>query len=309
MSPSRSGKDDLYAAIAQALGARREPPAEIRLAQAAPGNAASRPLRILLAEDNPVNRQLAIALLTRRGHDVTVAETGQAAVDHVERERFDVVLMDVQMPVMGGFEATRIIRERECASGGHLPIVALTARAMNGDRELCLAAGMDEYLAKPLRAADLYATVEALGAAGTAREPAIDGDPGADRPPVNPRHQAADALLERFLGDRSLLRAVAETFIDHLPVLLADVDAAVAAGDQQAIQSAAHSLKGSAGNFGYAPAFDAALHLEQLGHARATEGVPEASGIVHRTMDELVWLLRETIAEPVPDPIESFDPQ
>jgi HPt (histidine-containing phosphotransfer) domain-containing protein len=161
---------------------------------------------------------------------------------------------------------------------------------MNGDREQCLAAGMDEYLAKPLRAADLYATVDALGGAARAPEPSTEGLP------------AADALLECFLGDRSLLRAVAETFIDHLPVLLDDVDAAVAAGDPPAIQRAAHSLKGSAGNFGYAPAFDAALHLEQLGHAGATEGVPEASGIVHRTMDELVRLLRETIAEPVVGP-------
>jgi signal transduction histidine kinase/CheY-like chemotaxis protein len=285
-------QEELYAAVAQALGACRQPRAEIRLAQAT-GNPTSRPLRILLAEDNPVNRQLAIALLHRRGHVVTVAENGQAAVDHVERQRFDLVLMDVQMPVMGGFEATRIIRERERASGGHLPIVALTARAMNGDRELCLAAGMDQYLAKPLRAADLYATVDALGAAAPEPEPAANGHADADR------HPGAEALLERFLGDRSLLQAVAETFIDHLPVLLADVDAAVAARDLQAVQRAAHSLKGSAGNFGYAPAFDAALHLERLGHAGASESVPEASGTVHRTMDELVRLLRETIAEPV----------
>jgi signal transduction histidine kinase/CheY-like chemotaxis protein len=285
-------QEELYAAVAQALGARREPPAEIRLPQPAQGNALSRPLRILLAEDNPVNRQLAIALLNRRGHVVTVAENGQAAVDHVERERFDLVLMDVQMPIMGGFEATRIIRERECVSGGHLPIVALTARAMNGDRELCLAAGMDEYLAKPLRAADLYATVDALGAAAPAPEAATEGHSCSDG------HPAADALLERFLGDRSLLQAVAETFIDHLPVLLGDVDAAVAAGDLPGIHRAAHSLKGSAGNFGYAPAFEAALTLEQLGRAGTSEGVTEASAIVHRTMDELVRLLRETIAAP-----------
>ena len=161
---------------------------------------------------------------------------------------------------------------------------------MNGDRERCLAAGMDEYLAKPLRAADLYATVDALGAPALA--PAADEHPEADR------HPASDALLERFLGDRSLLRAVAETFIDHLPVLLGEVDA-VAARDLPALQRAAHSLKGSAGNFGYEPAFEAALHLEQLGRDGTGEGVPEASVTLHRTMDELVRLLRETIADPV----------
>ena len=194
-------QQELYAAVAQALGAqsrRRRPRSGSRRRRRR--DAASRPLRILLAEDNPVNRQLAIALLNRRGHIVTVAENGQEAVDHVERERFDLVLMDVQMPVMGGFEATRIIRERERASGGHIPIVALTARAMNGDRELCLAAGMDEYLAKPLRAADLYATVDAFGAAAPAPE-ARRWASGSDG------HPAADALLERFLGDRRLFLA------------------------------------------------------------------------------------------------------
>jgi two-component system, sensor histidine kinase and response regulator len=210
-----------------------------------------------------------------------------------ERTRFDLVLMDVQMPVMGGFEATRIIREREHASGDHIPIVALTARAMNGDRELCLAAGMDQYLSKPLRAADLYSTLDALGAGAPAPQPGADGESEADR------HPAADALLERFLGDRTLLRSVAETFIDHLPVLLGDVDAAVAAHDLPSVQRAAHSLKGSAGNFGYAPAFEAALHLEQVGRAGVTDGVAEAADTVHRTMDELVQLLGKTIAEPV----------
>ncbi len=292
-------QQELYEAVSQALGAHGGLPAETAgPAQAAPGLPTPRPLRILLAEDNPVNRQLAIALLNRKGHTVTVAENGQEAVDLVARKHFDLVLMDVQMPVMGGFEATRIIRERERASGGRIPIVALTARAMSGDRELCLAAGMDQYLSKPLRAADLYATVDALGAAASTSEPAADGHPDDDGHPLGGQHQATDALLERFLGDRSLLQAVAETFIDHLPVLLGDVDAAVARRDLQAIQRAAHSLKGSAGNFGYAPAFEAAQHLEHLARAGASKGVPEASATVHRTMNELVRLLRETIAEP-----------
>jgi HPt (histidine-containing phosphotransfer) domain-containing protein len=122
---------------------------------------------------------------------------------------------------------------------------------------------------------------------------------GSATPQLEP---ATDALLDRFLGDRSLLLAVAETFIDHLPVLLGDVDAAVAARDLQAVERAAHSLKGSAGNFGYAPAFEAALHLEQLGGAGASEGMTEASATVHRTMAELVRRLREAIAEPVVAP-------
>ena len=118
-----------------------------------------------MAEDNPVNRKIAIAFLEKRGHVVTVAENGQIAAELAGRETFDLILMDVQMPVMGGFDATRIIRERERELGGHIPILALTARAMKGDREQCLAAGMDSYLTKPFRADELYATVDALVAA------------------------------------------------------------------------------------------------------------------------------------------------
>jgi CheY-like chemotaxis protein len=116
--------------------------------------------RILLAEDNPVNQKVAMAMLRRRGYDVTLAETGRDAVDLVGRERFDLVLMDVQMPEMDGFAATAAIREAEARSGGHLTIIAMTAHSMAGDRERCLAAGMDAYLSKPIRSADLYALLD-----------------------------------------------------------------------------------------------------------------------------------------------------
>ncbi len=121
---------------------------------------ASRPLRILLAEDNVVNQRVAVGLLSNRGHEVVVAENGAEAVAALERESFDVVLMDVQMPVMGGFEATTLIREREQQNGAHTRIIAMTAHAMAGDRERCLEAGMDGYLSKPIDPAMLYATLE-----------------------------------------------------------------------------------------------------------------------------------------------------
>jgi CheY-like chemotaxis protein len=112
-------------------------------------------LKILLAEDNPVNRTLAVHVLKRRNHIVLLAENGREALQILREERVDVVLMDVQMPEMDGFEATAAIRQKEKTIGGHLPIVALTANAMQGDREFCLARGMDAYLAKPFRIADL----------------------------------------------------------------------------------------------------------------------------------------------------------
>ncbi|MCR4396273.1 MAG: response regulator, partial [Candidatus Saccharicenans sp.] len=119
-----------------------------------------RKYHILLAEDNPVNQKVAIHLLQKKGHRVTVAENGRQALEFLEKEKFDLVLMDVQMPEMDGFEATRQIRQQEKASGEHLPIVAMTAHAMKGDREKCLEAGMDDYVAKPLYPEQLYRAIE-----------------------------------------------------------------------------------------------------------------------------------------------------
>jgi CheY-like chemotaxis protein len=131
-------------------------------------NEAHRSLRILVAEDNAVNRLLVTALLTKRGYTVLTAVNGREALAAVTRDVFDIVLMDVQMPEMDGLEATAAIRKLETVTGTHVPIIALTAHAMKGDREICLAAGMDEYLSKPINAEQLFALVEAMtGARGT----------------------------------------------------------------------------------------------------------------------------------------------
>jgi two-component system, sensor histidine kinase and response regulator len=122
----------------------------------------ARSLRILLVEDGMANRKLAQGLLARRGHAVTIAEDGQQALDCLEHQSFDLILMDVQMPVMDGLDATRAIRARERLSGGHVPILALTAHALKDDRQRCLDAGMDGYLAKPIRAQTLYETIESV---------------------------------------------------------------------------------------------------------------------------------------------------
>jgi signal transduction histidine kinase/CheY-like chemotaxis protein/ligand-binding sensor domain-containing protein len=138
-----------------------EPPAPEPAAGGLPGKARSAAsLKILVAEDNPINQMVAVRLLEKRAHRVTVAATGREAVAAVERERFDLVLMDVQMPEMDGYEATAAIRQAEAGTGRHLPIFALTARAMKGDEERCRLADMDGYLPKPINSADLYAIVD-----------------------------------------------------------------------------------------------------------------------------------------------------
>ena len=154
---------DLLAAIERAIGAKPSAaatPAAKSTAGALAMGADGRRARILLVEDNVVNQRVASGLLTRRGHHVTVAQDGREALARLDRETFDLVLMDLQMPVMGGLDATVEIRRRERVTGRHVRIVAMTAHAMNSDRERCLAAGMDGYLSKPIDPPMLFAVVE-----------------------------------------------------------------------------------------------------------------------------------------------------
>jgi two-component system, sensor histidine kinase and response regulator len=121
-----------------------------------------RRLRVLVVEDNPVNQLLAVRLIEKQGHSVAAVGSGQEALEALQEERFDLVLMDVQMPQMDGFETTCAIRRQECQSGQHLPIIAVTAHAMQGDRERCLLAGMDGYVSKPINTKDLCAAIAAV---------------------------------------------------------------------------------------------------------------------------------------------------
>jgi signal transduction histidine kinase/CheY-like chemotaxis protein len=237
-----------------------------------PGPAATaagtvRPLRVLLAEDNIINQRVAVGLLTRRGHDVTVANNGREAVDASAALAFDVVLMDVQMPVMGGLEATAAIRERERAAGGHLRILAMTAHAMSGDRERCIAAGMDGYLSKPIDPAVLYANVEQDPAAAAAAAP---------RQPAAPLAIDRDALTTRLGGDEALLDEVAGLFLEDCPARLAAIKSAVDAGDAQAIRFAAHALKGAAANLSAARLVAATHTLERMGAEGRIDAAPAA---------------------------------
>ncbi len=224
-----------------------------------------RPLRILLAEDNVVNQKLAVRLLEKRGHTVAVAGNGREALKALENERFDLVLMDVQMPEMGGWEATAAIREKERLTGGHLPIVAMTAHALKGDRERCLAAGMDAYVPKPIRPEVLLQVMESVISA-----PAISPETAsADAGETQPARAVLDepALLARMDGDMPLLLELAALFLAECPKLLEDIRNAIAKGDAKALRGAAHTLKGSVGNFAAKQACEAALTLETMASA------------------------------------------
>jgi CheY-like chemotaxis protein len=252
---------DLLAAITHAL--RSDPAARTHLsATMLPSEPPERRLHLLLAEDNLVNQRLAATLLERRGHHVTIVNNGREALAAFEREAFDAVLMDVQMPEMGGFEATEIIRSRERSTGRRVPIVAMTAHAMKGDRERCLAAGMDEYLTKPLDSRRLYRLVERL-ALGLAP---LDADTDTDASLEDGQLEGiSDQVLARVGGDRQLLAEISRLFIDDAPRHLEHIRTALDAHDAEALRRAAHGLKGAAANFDAEGVVTAARTLEEMG--------------------------------------------
>jgi CheY-like chemotaxis protein len=159
-------QSNLFNALSQAAGLSGLSPQAAGPSPDSRRQAAQRPLRILLAEDNPVNQKVALYIVHQYGHGVTVANNGREAIQHVQNEDFDLVLMDVQMPTMDGFQATAAIRQLPDPTKARVPIVAMTAHAMKGDRERCLAAGMDGYIAKPINARELFETMERLTGRG-----------------------------------------------------------------------------------------------------------------------------------------------
>jgi CheY-like chemotaxis protein len=222
-------------------------------------------LRILVAEDNATNQKLVAALFEQRHDAVVIAQNGSEAVERSASEPFDLILMDVQMPVMSGLEATAAIRARERTTGHHLPIVAMTAHAMTGDRERCLEAGMDGYVSKPLRPDQLLATVDGLVApqSEAASGPASVAVPASDATDAGHGPLNEATLIAGFGGNRKVLREVIDIFLVDGPALLGAVQRALHTGDGQALASSAHALKGSVGLFVQAGAFDTARQVER----------------------------------------------
>jgi two-component system sensor histidine kinase/response regulator len=237
-----------------------------------------RRLRVLLAEDNAINRELVVRLLSKRGHTVVVAANGKQAVSALETQSFDVVLMDIQMPEMDGFEATAAIRQKEKTIGTHVPIIALTAHAMKGDRERCLAGGMDGYVSKPVQAEELIKAVEGL-----------DGNSPATTKTSDLTNEVVDreVALARVDGDEGLLADLAKLFCEESPKLLSAVQDAVAKRDIAALKRAAHSLKGSISTFAARDATEAALRLEDLARAGELAGAEDAYRLLVAQVERL----------------------
>lgn len=246
-----------------------------------------RRLKILIAEDNPVNQTLAAQVVKKLGHEVTVASSGRVTISKLKKAalgHFDLILMDIQMPHMDGFEATAAIRAHELGTGTYTPIVAMTAHAMKGDRERCLDAGMDTYIAKPIQIHDLHQIIEeTMRLTNQSQGSASPETTRADGTDVID----LDAARVQVDGDDELLREIAEVFLETYSSQLDDIQESIKAGDGDALARAAHSLKGAVGNFSARAAYDLCLRLENLGRSGELTGAGEAYSDLEREIERL----------------------
>lgn len=263
----------LFGAVAQALGKEAAAcPADSRkMPQAIP----ERPLRILVAEDTPANQKLVEHILGRRGHAIQLALNGQQAVEFLEKGDFDVVLMDVQMPVMDGFEAAQSIRKLPDPKKATIPIIAMTAHALKGDDQRCFDAGMDAYLSKPIKGEELIERVERLGrtdiVASASHPERISPANSPPRRPHGEAEPASDApfqleeAVRRCFGKYELFRDMAGCLRDETEPLLREMHQAVASGDPKRLALAAHRLKGTVVYLSAPTAVEATRRVEQMG--------------------------------------------
>jgi two-component system sensor histidine kinase/response regulator len=293
-------QSDLLRAMLSALASGSRPPAAgdssgaSTVSRSARGGSVKTPdagLRILLVEDNRINQRVALRMLEKEGHHVTIAEDGKKALLAVEQNTFDMAFMDVQMPEMDGLEATAEIRAREQETGRHLPIIAMTAHAIKGDRERCLASGMDDYVSKPVTSNELRRVLEVVRVRFSA-----------------PLAFDEAAALARVDGDVDLLRELASMLVEDAQQLLAQIGEAVAAEDPVRVEKTAHKLKGSLIPFCSAEAFEAAKTLEQIGRSGRLDGANQKYrdlenhfGRLLAKLAEFVAAGKDTAANPAPD--------
>ena len=270
----------------------------------------TRSFRVLLAEDNMVNQQLMIRILERESHEVTIANNGREAVELSQAEQFDLILMDVQMPEMDGFEATRAVRKREQDTGSRLPIVALTAHAMKGDREKCLDVGMDAYVSKPIQVDQLMRTMDdvvdgelnpkphtAAHQTQSNTQDQVDEkdveDAGDESTPV----LEVESLMHRIGNDVELLNTVVKLFREDCQPHLEEIRAALGADDSQRLKKAAHTLKGSSANLGGARAAQSALVVETLAHEECLDKADEPISQLEIEIELLITALDCLVGE------------
>ena len=283
--------------------------------------APARRLHILVVDDDPVNQLLAARILQKAGHTAMVAENGQAALEKLAGKSFDLIVMDVEMPVMDGFEATSRIRQQEQRTGRHIPIVAVTAYAMSGDRERCLNAGMDAYVAKPIQLDEFLGTIDCVAAEHDRRgcfgihgfkrlRTVWSGGPEETFELHAPAGQGAKPALARqshlLESGRDLRRELAEVFLAGCLGRLAKIEEAIANRNGPELRIAAHALKGSAGVFHDRAAFAAAFQMELVGQHAEWENAAAAWNTLNQEIARLSTTLAELTGSDDPECARNF---
>jgi CheY-like chemotaxis protein/HPt (histidine-containing phosphotransfer) domain-containing protein len=276
---SRSGPEQ----ASEDSAAARVPEGETVAGQAA----CVRPLRILVAEDNPFNQQVVQHLLARQGHTVQIATDGRETLAALEQNRFDLLLLDVHMPELDGFHVIETLRQRERSTGRHLPVVALTARSMKEDRARCLEAGMDDYLAKPIRRKELFATMERV----LAGHPPTEPQPSSDPPSAAEVFDAA-TLLTACDADPELLDKMIAIFRADASGHLDQLEAALRGGHATEVRELAHKLRGLVSAFSPVAAEAAGL-LEQAAVAEQLDGMTSRYVTLAAMVKELGLVLNQ----------------
>lgn len=221
-----------------------------------------RPLRILLAEDNPFNQKLIETILKTEGYDVTLADNGKIALELYEKQPFDLILMDIQMPEMDGFQTTRVIRSFEKQKGGHIPIIAITAYSLLGDREKCLLSGMDEYLRKPIQKDVLLSTIQELSERHPASSEKVLSDKPNDNNVLNRK-----AFMQIVGNNTNFIKELIQIYLDNLPKLMNQIENGLDKQHLRDIEFGAHALKGMSYNISAQRVADAAKKLENIGRS------------------------------------------
>jgi PAS domain S-box-containing protein len=266
--------------------AKGETPFAVPRPSSSENRQAARPLHILLAEDNLINQKLSVAMLEHAGHRVVVANNGRAVLLALEQRSFDVLLMDVQMPEMNGLEATAAIREKEKTTGGHIPILAVTAHAMKGDREQFLAAGMDGYVTKPVDEAELMNAIARCLPTMEATAPVPEEPPSRD---IIDRRK----FLRQLHGDSALASELITLFQKEFPTKRAELDQAITTRDVRRMGLIAHVLKGTLGSLQALPASEAASTLESIARDEQICDIDDAYCLFQREIDRLLPALDE----------------
>jgi len=266
---------------------------------------ASRPLLILLAEDSPVNQKVAVGILNLMGHEVTIANNGRESVTNAAERTFDLILMDLQMPEVGGLEATKLIRENEMSSGQHIPIIAMTAAAMKGDKEKCLDAGMDDYLSKPIKSEQLSAMLERFC---QTNQQATQGDiPPDSSAETVPRPKANDldlfdleTFVETYQCPPDTVKKLCEVFLVECQSSLETIREGLENQDVTSLKRAAHKLKGEASTITSKRLAAAALHLEEVTLDTSLDNVPDAIKLLEAEIHAVTEVIEQSVLLPPP---------